>query len=158
MSTAALILTAIGVFLTALSMGVAVGVSWMKESIKRQIGDLKNSLTASINAQGTAALNLKSEILEKIDSKLADFVRTQTFRDYVEAHGREHKGIDEEMGKLREFKHETNGLLRQFSANIDDLQKDVKGISERVQANEEAIAGVRDDQNRGSGPRKRRSS
>lgn len=98
--------------------------------------------------KGEARLGrFEKEIIKTIAEQLKDYVRTSTFEseikaikqsfdDYKAAHTTIHIQIESEQKALREFKHNTNGSLREHSVKIEDLRIDMARMEEkRIQVN-----------------------
>lgn len=77
----------------------------------------------------------KETIIKTIESKLASYLQTERFNDYSKAHSDEHKVIDGEVLRLRDFKHSVVApTLRDHGAKIDDLKADVSENKARIAA------------------------
>jgi hypothetical protein len=127
-------LTTLGALATLLALGVGVFVAWIRSTLRADLSALQQSLigqltsaekatTERIQAQTLTFGSLREAILERIDLKLADFVRTQTFRDYVESHAKEHLRIETELTRFRDWKHdEADPMLRRHDAKLEDVE------------------------------------
>jgi len=99
-----------------------------------QSSQSKQAAIASEKARGDIA-SLKLELVEKITDKLGDFVNQQRLKDYIEGHAKEHKIIEQELTRLRDWKEDTDGTLRKNRDREADLTKavaDVKALVETI--------------------------
>lgn len=48
--------------------------------------------------------DLKLQVTDRITQQLSDFVRAQTLKDYIEGHAKEHRTLEQEMTRLRDWK------------------------------------------------------
>jgi len=70
----------------------------------------------------------KLEIMKIIEDKLDSFVKKSDLINYSESHSREHKHLDEEVTKLRSFKHDVSAEIRKTGAIVDDVKEDIKEV------------------------------
>ena len=47
---------------------------------------------------------MKLQVMELISQQLTDFVRAQSLKDYIEGHAKEHKTLEQELTRLRDWK------------------------------------------------------
>jgi len=72
------------------------------------------------------------QVIKTIDAKLEAFVKRPEFQVYVESHSKEHKGLDEEITKLRSFKHEVGSEIRSLGAKVNDNKESLKDIKQDI--------------------------
>lgn len=123
MNTAATYLGVLVSIATLLSIGAAIGVSYMRSEVKNSIAELSQELVAKITTQALGFQTLREDILSKIEMKLDNYVRNQTFTSYSESHAKEHVRIDQEMTRLRDWKHESvDPEIRSLGAKVNSLE------------------------------------
>jgi len=123
-------LSAILAIATLLSLGVTAFVAWVRSTMRADLAILKQGLsdqlaasdkaaTERLQAQSLTFASLRESVLDRIDAKLSDFVRNQTFKNYEEGHAKEHLRIETELTRLRDFKHDAEGMLRAHGAKLE---------------------------------------
>lgn len=75
--------------------------------------------------------HLRTDIIDRIDQKLNEYVAKQQFKDYVEGHAREHQQIQEFMTRHRDWKHGLEPEIRGFQMKIEDLQNDIAALKQK---------------------------
>lgn len=128
MSTVATYLGILVSISTLLGIGAALGASYMRSAVKNSIADLNQDLTAKITAQALGFQTLRDDILDKIEAKLDNYVRNQSFISYSESHAKEHERIEQEMTRLRDWKH-------------NSVDPEVRLLGSRVNTMEERLGG-----------------
>lgn len=105
-----------------------------------QSSQSQKAAAASERARADIA-QLKLDIGDKIDTKLDDFVRAQTMKDYIEGHAKEHRTLEAELTRLRDWKDDTDGKIRhnnteakELGTAIDDIKKILKDIKQQTSA------------------------
>lgn len=96
-------------------------------SVLTGLGTAGATLFAYLMRQNMRAemAELRENITKAISDELKSFVSTQRFQDYSESHSKEHKVLDTEMVRLRDWKHnEVDPLLRKLSAHVADLRNE----------------------------------
>lgn len=121
------VLIAVGTLLSLVFAGlfylIRSTINSILDKFKAELVLTLGTITDKLNLQSVTFAQLRLEILDSIDKKLDDYVRNQNYRDYVEAHAREHLRMESEITKLREFKHDTDGFLRELSTKLEDLKE-----------------------------------
>lgn len=132
---------------TILSIGAGIGMYYMKSTVQLAISTLSADLISRITTQGTGFQTLREDILNRIDMKLDNYVRTQQFKDYSESHAKEHSSIVSEIDKLREWKHAQDSNIRGIATKVDDLEQwrkvatdDISKLQTNIATNNEKIA------------------
>jgi len=71
-------------------------------------------------------------VMKTLDTKLEAFIKRPEFQVYIESHGKEHKGLDEEITKLRSFKHEVGSEIRTLGAKVEDNKETLKEMKQDI--------------------------
>lgn len=74
----------------------------------------------------------KVDLIDRIDKRFDGYVEMKHFQLYSESHAKEHIGIEIEIAKLREFRHDMNGELRGLGAKLEDLAKSQNDMISRL--------------------------
>lgn len=113
--------------LTRLSLivGIAVGVqillgvafsgfmAWLNQKTRADMGKTLADMA-----------KMRDDIMDRLDKKLDEYVRLQRFKDYQEAHAKEHVDIQSEITRLRDWKHETaEPLIRKHDVQLGELDE-----------------------------------
>jgi len=85
-----------------ISVGISVVIAAV--SITTGIYQSGQSKQAALTAEKIRAeiAQLTLQILDRIDKKLDDYVRQQSWKDYMEGHAKEHFRIEQELTRLRD--------------------------------------------------------
>ena len=99
-------------------------------SILSTIGSIIAVIISRLSKGNFAEFELN--VIKTINGKLEAFIKRPEFQVYVESHAKEHKVLDEEITKLRSFKHDIGAEIRKTGAGIEDLKDDVKEIKQDI--------------------------
>ena len=99
-------------------------------SILSTIGSVVAVVISRLSKGNFAEFELN--VIKTINGKLEAFIKRPEFQVYVESHAKEHKVLDEEITKLRSFKHDIGAEIRKTGAGIEDLKDDVKEIKQDI--------------------------
>ena len=99
-------------------------------SILSTIGSMIAVIISRLSKGNFAEFELN--VIKTINGKLEAFIKRPEFQVYVESHAKEHKVLDEEITKLRSFKHDIGAEIRKTGAGIEDLKDDVKEIKQDI--------------------------
>ena len=99
-------------------------------SILSTIGSIVAVVISRLSKGNFAEFELN--VIKTINGKLEAFIKRPEFQVYVESHAKEHKVLDEEITKLRSFKHDIGAEIRRTGAGIEDLKDDVKEIKQDI--------------------------
>ena len=99
-------------------------------SILSTIGSIVAVVISRLSKGNFAEFELN--VIKTINGKLEAFIKRPEFQVYVESHAKEHKVLDEEITKLRSFKHDIGAEIRKTGAGIEDLKDDVKEIKQDI--------------------------
>jgi len=99
-------------------------------SILSTIGSIIAVIISRLSKGNFAEFELN--VIKTINGKLEAFIKRPEFHVYVESHAKEHKVLDEEITKLRSFKHDIGAEIRRTGAGIEDLKDDVKEIKQDI--------------------------
>lgn len=117
---------ALGVTVVLATVSILTGLYQSSQSAK--------AATASQSARADMA-TMKLAIMEKIGETLGDFVRSQTLKDYIEGHAKEHRTIEQELTRLRDWKDHMDGDMRttknlavEMAHAVDEINRVVKDM------------------------------
>ena len=99
-------------------------------SIISTIGSIVAVVISRLSKGNFAQFEL--QVIKTIDTKLEVFVKRPEFQVYVESHSKEHKNLDEEITKLRSFKHEVGSEIRTLGAKAEDNKEAIKEMKQDI--------------------------
>ena len=96
-------------------------------SIITNIYQSSQAKTAAASAEKVRAdiSTLMITIIDRIDQKLDDYVRSQNLKDYVEGHAKEHVRIEQELTRLRDWKEDMDSIIRRNDIKLDEFSRGV---------------------------------
>lgn len=109
-------------------MPVWLAITLGAVTIVSTVGNLIYASFSKLSKDNFAQFKL--ELIQIFDTKLDNFVKKSDLTMYSESHGREHKIMDEEIHKLRTFKHDVGAEIRKTGSIVEDVKEDIKEVKD----------------------------